>query len=132
MKKNPKPAIVDLAWVREAIKKNENIFAAQAGEEKKEETKAEKPTGRGKKRKAGAEEEGEKGEKEAGEEKEEEEEGEAKKAKTEEEADGDARYSRATLEAMKRKELQALCKKHSIKANSANTKLIEDLLQAKK
>ena len=130
MKKNPKPAIVDLAWVREAIKKNENIFAAQAGEEKKEETKAEKPTGRGKKRKAADGEEGEKGEKEAGEEKEEEE-GAAKKAKTEE-ADGDAHYSRATLEAMKRKELQALCKKHSIKANSANIQLIEDLLQVKK
>lgn len=124
MKKKPKPAVVNLEWMRNAIAKGVSVF-----ESKEEEKKEEKKKG-GTKRKAPEANSGEKGEKEKEEKEEEEGEGEkeTKKAKT----DTDLLYDEDTLNGMKRRELQALAKKHGIKGNSCNNAIIDELMKVKK
>ncbi|KAL6044317.1 Eukaryotic translation initiation factor 4 gamma, 1a [Balamuthia mandrillaris] len=136
MKARPKPQVVDPAFIRAAIAKGSNIFEQEEKEEEEEEKKEEEEeeekeeeeeveeekvdTGSSKKRKRSARggEPGNNGKQKAR--------STTKRSKTA--TTGKSKYKRATLESKKRAELQALCKKHSLRANVSNVQMITALL----
>jgi hypothetical protein len=131
MKKKPKPTVVDYNFIQDAIKKGENIFGndqeGEKGDEAEEDDDDAKALNDSKKRKRGK-----KGTEEGKEKKAKKDDDDAEEEKEGGEDGSDVSYDKKKLEVMKRPQIQALCKKHGIKANTSTNQMIEELMKLNK